>query len=128
MSALTIVWHIHNFHNVFIVKLKIILWPGILATRFLNFYLTYHRLSTFKLTDVVVLLFFLNADLAVAEYDPPPIPLSGSSLRKTLSIMNVSKMNVLEDLSPQEKMMASLVEASEGVCYSNTFSDHNFIY
>ncbi|BFZ02980.1 hypothetical protein BsWGS_06019 [Bradybaena similaris] len=54
-----------------------------------------------------------DKDLPAPDYEPPPIPLSGSTLRKTLSIMNVSKMNVLEDLSPQEKMMASLMEGSE---------------
>ncbi|XP_055874600.1 coiled-coil domain-containing protein 40-like [Biomphalaria glabrata] len=48
------------------------------------------------------------------ESEPEPIPLTGGKqLKKTASIMNVSRMNFLEDYSPKERLMASLLESND---------------
>lgn len=61
--------------------------------------------------------------LAASEEEPPPIPLSGGApgLKKTLSIMNVSKMNILEDLTQRDNTMTSLPELSESVWSNKNF-------
>ncbi|CAL1527056.1 unnamed protein product [Lymnaea stagnalis] len=48
------------------------------------------------------------------DNEPEPIPLGGRGLKKTASIMNVSRMNVYEDLTAREKMYASLVDYDDG--------------
>lgn len=63
------------------------------------------------------LLTKLGTVAAATESDDPPI--NKLTIKKTASIMNVSKMNVFEDMSPREKLYATLVDFdSSGLsCY-----------